>query len=534
MSPHRLGSAASITATILFAGLPISTAVAQLQVAEELLISLDASTYSNGAQTWVSTGTLPAQFFSFGTPLKVNDVLGTEGIILDGIDHFIGPQSTETLHGANATYSIETWVYNGHLRPEESLVTWGQRGGPDGTNVSFNYGNDSRWGAMGHWGEPDMGWGFSLEDGSDLTPEAGKWHHLVYTYDGAGTQRVYSDGVLTNEEFLPNGLDAKNAFALQIGAQREANNTIATANTLSGVLSKVRIHAGTLTGEQILNNYNFEKAQYPNDATPQLLEKGPVNRYTFNNLTSAEDLTVVEDVISGKNGEIRGPGASVVPGGVELPGGDQFSSYIDLPNGVISGTIDGGEAYESASYEAWVTVLGNNHWSRIMDFGSSGNGEVFEPGGAGNGTNFVFLSANVDSNDNMAMERGGGAGPGQRQSPGSQMFGTEIHVVLSYDAELQEWRWFQNGKLMESFFSDGGPGTITDVNNWLGRSNFGQDGNLAGMFNEFRIYDYALSQRQIIGNFLLGPEAINIPEPGSALLVALGATMLGLRRRRTR
>ena len=91
--------------------------------------------------------------------------------------------------------------------------------------------------------------------------------------------------------------------------------------------------------------------------------------------------------------------------------------------------------------------------------------------------------------------------------------------------------WFQNGKLMESFFSDGGPLTLDDVNNWLGRSNFGNDGNLSGMFNEFRVYDYALSQRQIVGNFLAGPDTV-IPEPGSALLLGLGAMLLGNKRRR--
>lgn len=530
MPPRRIGPAVSITATILFAGLPISTAFAQLQIAEDLLISLDASTYQNGAP-WVSTGSLPASFLPFATPIKVNDVAGAGGVLFDGVDYFIGPASPATLHEANATYSIESWVYNGHLRGEESIIAWGQRGS-DNTNVSFNYGNNSSFGAMGHWGAADMGWGFSPEDGSDLTPEAGKWHHLVYTYDGAGTQRVYSDGVLTSEE-IGVSLDPRDGFSLQLGAQRESNNTIATANTLSAVLGKVRVHAGTLTPEQILNNYNFEKAQYPNVTVPQPLERAPINRYTFDGLVNADDRAIVPDVISGKDAEIRGPGALVTEDGkgVQLPGGDQNSSYIDLPNGIISGTIDGGTGYGSASYEAWVTVLGNNHWSRIMDFGSSGGGEVTDPGGAAGGTNFVFLSANVDSNDNMAMERGGGAGSGQRQSPISQNFGTEMHVVLSYDAELLEWRWFQNGKLMESFFSDGSPLTINDVNNWLGRSNFGQDGNFGGIFNEFRIYDYALTQRQIVGNFLAGPDTV-IPEPGSAVLLGLGATLMGVRRRR--
>ncbi len=79
------------------------------------------------------------------------------------------------------------------------MVSWGHRGGPDGTNMSFNYGFRGEWGAVGHWGGggPDLGW--VDNNWTAGVPAANKWHHLVYTYDGT-TTRVYSDGLLSNEE----------------------------------------------------------------------------------------------------------------------------------------------------------------------------------------------------------------------------------------------------------------------------------------------------------------------------------------------
>src|SRR5690606_19535483 len=137
------------------------------------------------------------------------------------------PNSTPGIDGVNPTRSIEVWAYQGYARQEESLVAWGKRGGGDGTNVSMNYGNNSAWGAVGHWGAPDIGWG--PNDGpndsnvaSPSMPSTGAWHHLVYTYDGASqTTRIYIDGVESNFE---TGV-AMNTYAdlpIQIGSQMES------------------------------------------------------------------------------------------------------------------------------------------------------------------------------------------------------------------------------------------------------------------------------------------------------------------------
>ena len=70
-----------------------------------------------------------------------------------------------------------------HLR----VAAWSNRGGPEGTNITFNYGSNASFGAVGHWGAPDMGW-------AGPAPAADQWHHLTYTYDAADAV-VFEDGV---------------------------------------------------------------------------------------------------------------------------------------------------------------------------------------------------------------------------------------------------------------------------------------------------------------------------------------------------
>jgi hypothetical protein len=49
---------------------------------------------------------------------------------------------------------------------------------------------------------------------------------------------------------------------------------------------------------------------------------------------------------------------------------------------------------------------------------------------------------------------------------------------------------------------------IDDVNNWLGRSQWRQDFNLPGAYNEFRIYDSALSSADVAAIYALGPDDV--------------------------
>ena len=149
-----------------------------LVIADSLLVELDAAGTGAGSASWTNTGTLGGSF------TEVGDVIPTflgpnsnDALDFDGTDAYRGFPSPGSITG-NATRSIEVWTYNAALNPEETLVSWGRRGGPDGSNMAFNYGSNAGFGAVGHWGGAfDMGWSGN--------PAVGQWHHLVYTYDGA-------------------------------------------------------------------------------------------------------------------------------------------------------------------------------------------------------------------------------------------------------------------------------------------------------------------------------------------------------------
>jgi len=263
MTPRCSSCLPLVTAALAAAG--VISVHAQIQTAPPLFVDVDATAISNGVATAVTNlGTLGGVFQGFSNPLFTNSPGGTaRGIQFDGVSYMILVDSVggariappASLVGLNPTRSIEVWAYNPSIADEETLVSWGRRGGPAGSNMSFNYGLNAAFGAIGHWDAPDIGW--------NGAPAAGQWHHLVYTYDG-GTTRVYADGALANSEALGPGVINTHAnTSIQLAAQLEPNG-VAVTGTLRGslILAKVRIHDGVLSAEQVLNNFNVERPQF--------------------------------------------------------------------------------------------------------------------------------------------------------------------------------------------------------------------------------------------------------------------------------
>jgi hypothetical protein len=541
----------------------MSVAYSQI-VTTDLLISLEGDDYDQTTGTWNQRGVtgLPGAFVASGSVTKAR-VNGVTGVLLDGgFEYLQGPQTVGTsLEGSPPMYSLEVWAYQGNVRDEETLVAWGHRGSV-ASNMGFNWGVDQAWGASGHWlNGPDLGWtpGFSIDGASvfannnttSSVPAPGSWHLLTYTYDGT-TERVYSDGVLRNSEAKALTPFAGNEIVL--GTQNEGqnaphggrsdlggNNGFSNSGTdlqFSGVLGRIRIHSGVLTDQQIADAYNFEKSAFQPAAGPPstALTVGPINRYSFTGSagTAVPPNTTVIDSIRGQNGFLKGSGATFTADGkkILLPGGASSSApYIDLPNGLIS-------SLQNVTLEAWVQQNSDRNWSRIIDFGVGSVGEILDVGGDPSvGVNYIMLSANEGANPGQRLDHAGGISPNLgggtfRDAQNSRILNREIHIVLTYDAANAEWKWYQDGALMETVPDTSGLASIPDVNNWLGRSQFTPDLNFNGFYDEFRIYDYALTQEQIIGNFIAGPDFLNvIPEPGSGALLALGAGALCARRR---
>jgi len=510
-------------------------------VAGTLEIDLNAAGYAGG--NWSNSGALGGLFTAQGTPQPLN-LYGVPAVLFDGSDAFRGPVIPASMTGAG-TRTIEVWAYQGWARGEETLVAWGRRGGGDSTNESFNWGADREWGAHGGWGaNADLGWnqvpGNNPGSARDTTnmPTIGSWHHLVYTYDGS-TMSVYDNGVLKNSQAV--ALNTHAGYEAVIGSQN--GNVAAPGVTspdyihFSGAIANVRVHSGALSGADVLNNYNLGVGTYGLNQSAQLTA-GPAHRYTFDNLASGAAGTTVPDVVGGNNAVIRGSGATVTATGVDLPGGSPASAaYIDLPNGLLSSRTN-------VTLEGWVTVQSTQNWSRLIDIGTSTAGEVTDVGTGFNGgtTDWIMVSASNGTGVDQQIERNAGTYPagvisaaGDQEFRGTQsstILGTQQHFALTYDSTTQEWKYFRDGKLMEVLPELEGL-AMPDHNAWLGRSQFDGDFNLDGLYDEFRVYDQALSPAQIYGNFLAGPDVVNlIPEPATITLAGAAGLLLLRRRRR--
>jgi|GEM_PF-3498564 len=244
--------------TPLRAGLLLALPCLALTADAAVLINLDATALPLGPlPTWANSGTIAGDFTASGLP-EVTSVAGVKAVTLaGGTDFYAGPIAPAQVAGVNPNRSIEVWAFNPSVVGEETLVAWGRRGGPDGTNMSFNYGIDPSFGAVGQWGGgPDLGW-----NNAGGAPAAGVWHYLVYTYDGggaagAGTTRVYADGVLANSEFHGN-LNTHDGLPFVLGGQNTDQGVPGGFNQgLS--MARVRIHDVVLTPEQIAAKYAEE------------------------------------------------------------------------------------------------------------------------------------------------------------------------------------------------------------------------------------------------------------------------------------
>ena len=509
---HGLLRAALITGCLI-AELPA------IQVAGSLLVDLEANDFDTVNGIWPQNSLTGIQG-SFGkqangTP-KLETIAGTTALVFDGDgDYLTGPNTTAALHGLNASHSVEYWAFQGQIRPEEAVLSWSRRDGPDGTFAGFRYASNGSWGCAARWGQPDMGFAGTHLGG----PAAGAWHHIVVTYDGGTkTQKIFVDGALNATEVSTPNLDAKDNFPIIIGGERNnAGDDAGRFFQFSGAISKIRIHSGVLSDTAVTANYNEELGAHPG-ITPAQLPKPPIHRFSFSNAAGvATDGSLVTDSLGGLTGTIRGTGANFTGTAVELPGGASSASgaYIDLPNGILS-------SKSRVSLEIWSTQTTDQSWGRLMSFNISTAGEVTATGNppAFDGAEGLALMANMGTDKNYRLERLGGAptnGANQRTSEGATVLGAQLHHVITYDPAVAEWRIYRNGFLMEVLPETLGPTSIEDVNNWIGRSEFNSDNRFNGSINEFRVYNYALNESQIRGNFNQGPDVVNLAGASNSL-----------------
>jgi hypothetical protein len=213
-----------------------------------------------------------------------------------------------------------------------------------------------------------------------------------------------------------------------------------------------------------------------------------IHRYDF-----AGTGTVVADLVGGADGTLEGGATLDGDGWVTLDGADD---YVNLPNGLIS-------SLTSVTLVAWLEWDGGVCWQRIFDFGSNDQGEDM----VGNGTSSLFLTpANcprsvLELSLELASVRIDLLGP--QSMPSTRA----VQVAVVIDGESEEAGVYLDGAPFVEAVFPLSLGEVDDVNAWLGRSQWVQDFNLRGRYDEFRIYSAALAPDQIEEIWERGPDA---------------------------
>ncbi|BCM93348.1 hypothetical protein IAD21_05239 [Abditibacteriota bacterium] len=236
--------------------------------AQTPLVSLDATDASATTAAWKNTGTLGGEFTRGGAP-KLETFGGIQAISFDGKqDWFRGPNAPAALLG-NSPRTVEMWVWNPTLdSDEETLLSWGHRGGPAGTAWSFNWGKSPNFGASTHWAN-DLGW-------SEI-PNAGHWHLLAYTSDGK-TVRVFDNGVESASR--PVALNTASG-PIQLAVQNASDGTPLWKNEANGTqlagsfsLASLHIYDMALTPAQIRADFEAQRQRFGATAPHSILDAG--------------------------------------------------------------------------------------------------------------------------------------------------------------------------------------------------------------------------------------------------------------------
>ncbi|MEZ6116435.1 MAG: LamG-like jellyroll fold domain-containing protein [Pirellulaceae bacterium] len=213
-------------------------------------------------------------------------------------------------------------------------------------------------------------------------PEAGQWHHLVYTYDSEFA-RVYADGELMNEEDMiqHGGLDTWPDAGISIGAQWADAATLNGGLRASMFISRVRVHDGVLTDSQIEANYREELAAFT--VAPEIPPPPPkpelAGLWRFDDANNLGFDSGLEGNHLDENGGVSFDGDGVIGGALALDGFDGMltSTEIneDLPVGNGPYTVAAWirpEEVEARGIVGWGSYGSGRSVNALRIFGDNG------------------------------------------------------------------------------------------------------------------------------------------------------------------
>ena len=363
-----------------------------------------------------------------------------------------------------------------------------------------------------------------------------QYHYALVVEDGVGVYGAtgiraswYRNGILQNSK----------DFNFRLVNMEDVNNWIGRSmyggdSNSNLALNELRIYRLAITPAEIVASYSAGPDPSTGPPEPPAPAPVPSHLWDFNaSAGSAPSGTTFLDAATGEIATVHGNGATLDGSRLILPGtttGIQsaatISAYLELPNGFISSRTN-------LSLEAWVTPLSSNNWQRVFDFGNctvthgSGAlpGEIIDSGTAPatfNASDNLFLSLNnggTFGSQRLGAKLNAGAETGVNTDLSTiTSVGTEYHFVMTVEDGAGAngssgclVKWYRDSVLRGTLDVPFRLQDMDDVNNWIGRSNWGADNNSNISINELRVYDRSITQQEINTSYLNGTDTSFTP-----------------------
>ncbi len=214
---------------------------------------------------------------------------------------------------------------------------------------------------------------------------------------------------------------------------------------------------------------------------------GLVHRYSFTD----GDTTAV-DSVGGRDGTLEGT-ATIADNELVLDG----SGGVSLPADILD------PAFQSVTIEAWFQTSADTDWQRLFDFGGA------DAGGAGG--NCIFFTPNSGSSTaRLAISTNGypSWSAGEDVVDADEIvIGTPTHVACVYDGATSVIRLYLDGELKGTTSTTMQLSGVARMFAYIGDSVYTADPYFNGTIDEFRIYDTALTDDDVLASFSEGPDA---------------------------
>lgn len=381
-----------------------------------------------------------------------------------------------------------------------------RKGGDDGNSFAYliNYSND---GSQVRFfiGQNDSYYDYVTAS----APSAGVWHHIVGTADGT-TVAMYIDGLLVDSTTQTATLVATDN-PLCIGSY---SNDPVSANTcndsyFAGTIDNVRVYDYARTPAQIAWDYS---------------KGAPLVHYKFD---ECQNSTLYDASGSGVNGTITIGGS-----GTQTTVGDCSTSSTAWGNGSSgkrnnSLNFDGSDDYAAVSYNSRFDQTSNfsmSFWfspTTTYDTNStqenssivSRSQRVSNYSAESDWAFFMFTGVGQPADNDDGRMRFGTYGGNIQTATDTWTGGQWYHITLVYNSSSNV-RIYVNGKL-DNYSSDFDAGAIDgSLNNPLefGRAFYddsADEGYFPGKIDDFKIYNYPLTETQVKQNYQGGAVTFN-------------------------